>query len=53
MTKENIQEVYKIAEEQLKRDKAVDIKDFVQIGIQVALNGEVLYSDDGSIQRIE
>lgn len=53
MTKQNIQEAYKIAEEQLKRDKAVDIKDFVQIGFQIALNGEVLYNEDESIRRIE
>lgn len=55
MTKEQIEEAYIIADNNVREfgwDKSAII-DAVQIGIQMALNREVLYNDDGSIQRIE
>lgn len=56
MTKEKIQEAYEIASEYLLDPFIEDknnIKDLVQIGIQMALNGEVLYNEDGTVNRVE
>ena len=53
MTKEQIQESYKIAEDLWTKNNGAIIKDFVSIGIQMALNGEIVYNENGSIQRIE
>lgn len=54
MTKEQIQEAYDIAfGHSIDSSRITDIKDFVQIGMQMAINGEVLYDEDGSILYID
>ena len=55
MTKEQIEEAYIIADVNVRKfgwNKSAII-DAVQIGIQMALNGEVFYNEDSTIQRIE
>jgi hypothetical protein len=55
MTKEKIEEAYIIADINVRKfgwHKGAVI-DAVSIGIQMALNGEVAYEEDGTIQRIE
>jgi hypothetical protein len=55
MTKEKIEEAYIIADTNVRKfgwHKGAII-DAVNIGIQMALNGEVVYKEDGTIQRIE
>lgn len=54
MTKEQIQEAYQSAEALIVNSNGkCDTKDLVNIGIQMALQGEVLYNEDGTIQRID
>ena len=61
MTKEQIERAYTEARRYKEiselygdeRSEEEYMKDFVQIGMSMALNGEVLYSDNGSIHRIE
>lgn len=53
MTKEQIQEAHNVALEYLKLPHTVNILNFVQIGMQMAISGEVLYNEDGSIIWID
>lgn len=53
MTKEQIQEAHEIAQRYLKSKHGSNISDYVQIGLQYAINGEVLYNEDGSIIHID
>lgn len=59
MTKEQIIEAYTIAERYFLESKIYTTyhdefsKDIIQIGMQIALNGEVLYNEDGTVKRIE
>lgn len=48
MTKENIQAAYKVALEH-----TTTVEEAVQVGMQMALNGEVCFNEDGSVQIIE
>ncbi len=48
MTKKNIKEAYDIANKH-----SMSIEDSVQIGLQMAINKEVLFSKDGKIIRID
>ena len=55
MTKELIEEAYIIADVNVRKfgwHKGAII-DAVNIGIQMAINGEVAYNDDGTIEKIE
>ena len=54
MTEEQIQQAYIEAEKYLEgRNKKWSTKCIVQIGIQMALQGEVLYNENGTVQRID
>lgn len=51
MTREQIQETHNMAEVHFKNNGS--ISDCVQICLQMAINGEVLYNEDGSIIWID
>lgn len=59
MEKQQIQEAYKIAEDYFLDNKKYAVyyeelsKDLIQIALQLCLNGEVLYNEDGTVKRIE
>jgi len=59
MKKEQIQQVYKIAETYFMKSKKYQVyyeelsKDLIQIALQICYNGEVIYNEDGSVKRIE
>ena len=59
MKKEQIEEAYKIAEEYFENNNAYKVyyeelsKDLIQIGAQMALQGEVLFDENNSLIRIE
>ena len=55
MTKEQIQEAYSIAKDYINDPSVYPgmIEEVIQIAFQLAINGEVLYNEDGTIQRIE
>lgn len=48
MRKEDIETAYKVALEHTNT-----VQEAVQVGIQMALNGEVCFNDDGTVQIIE
>lgn len=59
MNKQQIQEVYKIAEDYFLNNKKYQVyyeelsKDLIQIALQMCYNGEVIYNEDDSVKRIE
>tara|TARA_R110002012_G_scaffold307551_1_gene513049 strand:- start:464 stop:640 length:177 start_codon:yes stop_codon:yes gene_type:complete len=58
MTAEKIQEAYRISRSYVhtfykERGQHNIEKDVVQIGIQMAINGEVSYNEDGTVKRID
>lgn len=59
MTKEQIQKAYEVAEKYFDNHKDYRLynhelmKDFVNIGIQMALQGEVIFDSEGALQRID
>jgi len=55
MTKDKIQQAYKEANDYVANNPAnYELEDLVNLGIQMAINGEVCYKEeDGTIQRID
>lgn len=53
MEKEQIREAYRIAKDYNKGPHGNRVTDYVQIGMQMALNGEVLYHENGRVIRID
>ena len=59
MEKKQIEEAYKIGVKYFEDSNNYAVyyeelsKDLIQIGIQMALNGEVLFNEDGTVKRIE
>lgn len=53
MNKEKIEEAYKIGTEYFSKLDINEVIDLIQIGIQMALQGEVLFGDNKMISRID
>ena len=53
MTQEQIQQAYSVALDYTMANPDYTEQELVQIGIQMAVNGEVFYNEDGSLQMID